>query len=144
MLAANPIRSIQNDSDLDLALARIDDLIHAPPGSPEEQELVRLFHLVESYEAVHYPIPEPSQAAMLDFMLDQKMLSRRHLLPLAGTAARLDDMLAGRTPIPPAMARAIAEQTGFPIATLPAVTPPDDAAGVPAPLADAAAPPPAI
>ena len=129
MLAANPIRSIQNDSDLDLALALIDDLIHAPPGSPEEQELVRLFHLVEAYEAVHYPIPEPSQAAMLDFMLDQKMLSPAQLLPLAGGPARLDDMLAGRTPIPAAMARAIAEQTGFPIATLPA--------GVPAPLAAA-------
>ena len=141
MLAANPIRSIQNDADLDLALARIDDLIHAPPDSPEEQELVRLFHLVESYEAVHYPIPEPSQAAMLDFMLDQKMLSRPHLLPLAGTAARLDDMLAGRAPIPAPMARAIAEQTGFPIATLPTVTSPDDAAGVPAPLAAGAAPP---
>ena len=132
MLAANPIRSIQNDADLDLALARIDELIHAPPDSPEEQELVRLFHLVESYEAVHYPIPEPSQAAMLDFMLDQKMLSRPHLLLLAGTAARLDDMLAGHTPIPAPMARAIAEQTGFPIATLPTATPPD-AAGVPAP-----------
>ena len=141
MLAANPIRSIQNDADLDLALARIDDLIHVPPGSPEEQELVRLFHLVEAYEAVHYPIPEPSQAAMLDFMLDQKMLSRPHLLPLAGGPAPLDDMLAGRTPIPAAMARAIAEQTGFPIATLPIVTPPDDAAAVPAPLAAA---PPAI
>ena len=31
---------------------------------------------------------------MLDFMLDQKMLSRPHLLPLAGSPARLDDMLA--------------------------------------------------
>ena len=81
---------------------------------------------------------------MLDFMLDQKMLSRPRLLPLAGGPAPLDDMLAGRTPIPPAMAQAIAEQTGFPIATLPAATPPDDAAGVPAPLAAGAAPPPAI
>jgi len=141
MLTADPIQSIQNDADLDLALARIDELIHAPPGSPEEQELDRVSRLVEAYEAVHYPIPEPSQAAMLDFMLDQKMLSRPHLLPLAGTAARLDDMLAGRAAIPPAMARAIAEQTGFPIATLPTVTPPDDSAGVPAPL-PAAAPPP--
>ena len=133
------INSIRTAAEYEAALARIDDLIHAPPGSPEEQELERLFHLVEAYEAVHYPIPEPSQAAMLDFMLDQKMLSRPHLLPLAGTAARLDDMLAGRTEIPPAMARAIAEQTGFPIATLPISIPPDDPAAVPAPLA--AAPP---
>ena len=57
MLAINPIRTA---AEHEAALARIDDLIHAPPGSPEEQELVRLFHLVESYEAVHYPIPEPS------------------------------------------------------------------------------------
>ena len=138
MLAINSIRTA---AEYEAALARIDELIHAPPGSPEEQELDRVSRLVETYEAVHYPIPEPSQAAMLDFMLDQKMLSRPHLLPLAGTAARLDDMLAGRTPIPAAMARAIAEQTGFPIATLPTVTPPDDAAVVPAPLAAATAPP---
>ena len=116
MLAINSIRTA---AEYEAALVRIDDLIHAPPGSPEELELDRVSCLVESYEAVHYPIPEPSQAAMLDFMLDQKMLSRRHLLPLAGTPARLDDMLAGRTEIPPAMAEAIAEQTGFPIATLP-------------------------
>ena len=141
MLAINSIRTA---AEYEAALARIDDLIHAPPGSPEELELDRVSCLVEAYEAVHYPIPEPSQAAMLDFMLDQKMLSRPHLLPLAGGSARLDDMLAGRTPIPPAMARAIAEQTGFPIATLPTAIPPDDAAGVPAPLATAAAPPPAI
>ena len=133
------INSIRTASEYEAALARIDDLIHAPPGSPEE--LDRVSRLVEAYEAVHYPIPEPSQAAMLDFMLDQKMLSRPHLLTLAGGDARLDDMLAGRTEIPPAMAQAIAEQTGFPIATLPAAIPPDDAAGVPAPLA--AAPPPA-
>ena len=111
MLAINPIRTA---AEYEAALARIDDLIHAPPGSPEEQELDRVSRLVEAYEAVHYPIPEPSQAAMLEFLLDQKTLSRPHLLPLAGTAARLDDMLAGRTPIPPAMAQAIAEQTGFP------------------------------
>ena len=135
------INSIRTASEYEAALARIDDLIHAPPGSPEEQELDRVSRLVEAYEAVHYPIPEPSQAAMLDFMLDQKMLSRAQILPLAGTAARLDDMLAGRTAIPPAMARAIAEQTGFPIATLPAAAPPDDAAAVPAPLAAGAAPP---
>ena len=143
MLAINSIRTT---AEYEAALARIDDLIHAPPGSPEELELDRVSRLVETYEAVHYPIPEPSQATMLDFMLDQKMLSRPHLLPLAGTAARLDDMLAGRTPIPAAMAQAIAEQTGFPIATLPTVTPPDDAAVVPAPLAAplAAAAPPAV
>ena len=139
MLAINAIRTT---AEYEAALARIDDLIHAPPGSPEELELDRVSRLVEAYEAVHYPIPEPNQAAMLEFLLDQKMLSRPRLLPLAGTAARLDDMLAGRTEIPPAMAQAIAEQTGFPIATLPISIPPDDAAGVPAP--HAAAPPPAI
>ena len=117
MLAINSIRTA---AEYEATLARIDDLIHAPTGSPEEQELDRVSRLVEAYEAVHYPIPEPSQSAMLDFMLDQKMLSRPHRLPLAGGDAPLDDMLAGRTPIPPAMARAIAEQTGFPIATLPA------------------------
>ena len=138
MLAINSIRTA---AEYEAALARIDDLIHAPPGSPEELELDRVSRLVEAYEAVHYPIPEPSQAAMLDFMLDQKMLSRAQILPLAGNPAHLDDMLAGRTAIPPAMARAIAEQTGFPIATLPISIPPDDPAGVPAPLA--AAPPPA-
>ena len=132
MLAINAIRTT---AEYEAALARIDDLIHAAPGSPEELELDRVSRLVEAYEAVHYPIPEPSQAAMLDFMLDQKMLSRPHLLPLAGSPARLDDMVAGLTPIPAPMARAIAEQTGFPIATLPIVTPPDDAAAATAPPA---------
>ena len=90
------ITQIQTDADYEAALARISALLNAAPYSPDDAELDRLSDLVADYETAHFPIPHPSPAALLEFMLDQGILSRRQLLPLSGGAAGLDAILAGR------------------------------------------------
>ena len=56
------IKIIRNEADYDAALARIDVLFGAEPGTPEGAELDRLVTLVSDYEDIHYPIPEPVKA----------------------------------------------------------------------------------
>ena len=65
------IEPIRTEEEYDAALARIYELFHAAPGTPESDELESLVDLVEQYEDEHYPIDPPSPSAALDFHLDQ-------------------------------------------------------------------------
>ena len=50
---------ITTEKDYDKALARINDLMDADPGTPEGDELELLVTLVEKYEKAKYPIDPP-------------------------------------------------------------------------------------
>jgi HTH-type transcriptional regulator / antitoxin HigA len=52
-------KTIKTEYEYKQALMQIEVLMDAEPGSPEEEELVRLAILVEKYEQEHYPIDLP-------------------------------------------------------------------------------------
>lgn len=109
------ITQVQTEADYDAALARISELLGAEPYSPEDEELDRLSTLVERYEDEHYPMEDPDPNSMLEFMLDQEMVTREQLIPLAGGETALDAMLAGHEPITPEMAQLLHERSGIPV-----------------------------
>lgn len=98
------IKQVRTEAEHDAALARIDDSIHSASGSPQEAELDRISDPVIAYEDEHYPMGDASPHAMLEFMLDQQMVSREQLVPLAGGADALNGMLAGQKAITPELA----------------------------------------
>ena len=104
---------LRTEADYEAALARITDLIHSPPDSAEEAELYRLSDLVIQYEDVHYPMEDPEPDAIIEFLLDQEIVTREQLLPLAGSDASLDAILAGQEPIPPSLAQLLHERVGI-------------------------------
>ncbi len=53
------IKPIRTEEDHWAALARLDEIWNAAPGSPESDELDILSALVEAYEEEHYPIDPP-------------------------------------------------------------------------------------
>lgn len=65
------VESIRTEEEYDAALARIYELFHAAPGTPESDELESLVDLVEQYEDKHYPIDPPSLSAAIEFHIDQ-------------------------------------------------------------------------
>ncbi len=109
------ITQVLTEADYDMALARISELLGAEPYSPEDEELDRLSTLVEIYEAEHYPMEDPDPDSLLEFLLDQQIVSREQLIPLAGGSDSLDAMLAGRTAITAEVARVLQEHSGLPI-----------------------------
>lgn len=109
------IKQIRSATDYEAAVARISALLNAEPYSPDDAELDRLSDLVADYESEHFPIPHPSAAALLEFMLDQGIVSRRELLPLAGGEAGLDAILAGRLEIPSELAQLLHQHAGSPV-----------------------------
>ena len=113
------ITRVETEADYDAALARISELLGSEPYSPEDEELDRLSTLVERYEDVHYPIDnDPNPHSMLEFMLDQQMVSRDQLVPLAGGDAALDAILGERQALTPELAQVLHERFGTPVEEL--------------------------
>ncbi len=107
------IRSINNDADLDAALERIGQLLRCPENSPEEAELLFLSDLVEAYEAIHYPIPEPTPVGVVQGRLDALGLSEDDLISIIGSRQAVEQVLAGEVAITQEMAEGLHQLLGI-------------------------------
>src|SRR5947207_7950875 len=112
------IRAIRSEADYETAIARIDDLMDAEPGTPEGEELDVLTDLVELYEAKHVQMGFPSPVAAIEFRLEQAGLSQRDLVPFIGSRAKVSEVLSGKRQITMPMARALHEHLGIPAEVL--------------------------
>lgn len=81
------IKPIRSDDDLTAALARIDELWSADPGTPEGDELDVLCDLVEHYENQTYQV-EPMEP--VDFL-------HQHMEATGRVQADLADLLGSRS-----------------------------------------------
>ena len=64
-------KSITNAHDYAAALARIDRLMGAEPGTAEGRELDLLVDLVETYEDENEPMGHPDPEAAIEFRREQ-------------------------------------------------------------------------
>ena len=112
------IKPIRIESDYEAALARIDALMDAEPGTPEGEELDVLTDLVEHYETKHVPMGYPSAVAAIEFRLEQAGLTQRDLVPFIGSRAKVSEVLSGKRRITMPMARALHEHLGIPAEVL--------------------------
>ena len=108
------VKPIRTEKDYEIALARVDELMDAAPGSPEGDELDVLVDLVELYESKHEPMGYPSPLAAIEFRMDQGGLSPRDLIPFIGSRAKVSEVLSGKRSITMQMARALHEHLGIP------------------------------
>ena len=60
-------KSIESEADYEAALAEIDRLWDAEPGTPESDMFDMLVTLVEAYEKGRYDLPPPDRAAVLEY-----------------------------------------------------------------------------
>ena len=109
------IAHVQDEAEYDTALARISELLGAEPYSAEDEELDRISTLVEIYEAEHYPMDDPEPDSLLEFVLDQQMVSRERMEVLAGGSDRLDAMMAGQMAVTAEVAQVLHERSGLPM-----------------------------
>jgi HTH-type transcriptional regulator/antitoxin HigA len=112
------IKAIRTEADYEQALARIDTLMDAVPGTPASEELDILVDLVELYEQKHVPMGFPSPLAAIEFRMEQSGASARDLIPLIGSRAKVSEVLSGKRPLTLAMARALHEHLGIPAEVL--------------------------
>ena len=108
------IKPIRNEDDHGAALARIDELMDAEPGSADGRELDVLTDLVELYESRNEPMGYPGPVAAIEFRMEQAGLSPRDLIPFLGSRAKVSEVLSGKRSITMPMARALHDHLGIP------------------------------
>ena len=113
-MATGEIKPVRTEQDYEDALARIDALMDAAPGSPEFDELDVLVDLVEHYESKHEPMGSPSPLGAIAFRMEQGNLRPRDLIPFIGSRAKVSEVLSGKRAITMPMARALHQHLGIP------------------------------
>src|SRR5712692_3736622 len=112
------IKAIRTEADYEAALARIDALMDAEPGTSEGEELDVLTDLVEHYDEKHVAMGYPSPVAAIEFRLEQAGLTQRDLVPFIGSRAKVSEVLSGKRQITMPIARALHEHLGIPAEVL--------------------------
>lgn len=87
------IRIITTEADYEEALAEIDRLWNAPAQSPDEARRELLAMLAHNYERTTEPLPSVDPITAIEFRMEQQGLTRKDLLPVFGTTARVSEIL---------------------------------------------------
>ena len=108
------IKPIRTKKDHELALAEIDRLWNAKPGTADHDRLEVLETLVVAWEDKHEPIPPPNPIEAIRFRLEQQGLGQNDLAKLLGSRARASEILSGRRSLSLAMIRRLHKALGIP------------------------------
>jgi HTH-type transcriptional regulator/antitoxin HigA len=112
------IRPIRTKADYRAALKEVERLWEAEPGTPGGDHVDVLVTLIEAYEAKHFPIPAPDPIAAIEFMMEQKGLTRRDLEPAIGSRGRVSEVLTRKRPLTLPMVRELSALLQIPAAVL--------------------------
>jgi len=107
------VRPIHTEADYDAALALVDALMDAEPGTPEGDRLDVLVTLVEAYEARHWHIAAPDPIEAIRVRMEQKGLRQRDLEPMIGSRGRVSEVLSRKRPLTLPMIRRLAAGLGL-------------------------------
>jgi HTH-type transcriptional regulator / antitoxin HigA len=108
------VKVIRTKSAYLTALARIEKLMDAKPGTSQGDELDLLSLLVHDYEEKHFPISKPDPVAAIRFRMEQEGLTTKDLVPILGSKSRVSEILSGRRGLSLKMIRALVSHLHIP------------------------------
>lgn len=112
------VRPIRSETDYENALAEIEKLFEAKPGTPEADRLEILTALVEDYEEQHHSIPLPDPVDAILYYLESRGLTRKDLELYLGSRARVSEILNRKRPLSLEMIRRLHQSLGIPAEVL--------------------------
>jgi HTH-type transcriptional regulator / antitoxin HigA len=112
------INPIKTERDYDLALERVNTLFDAEPGTNDADELDILVTLIEKYEKIHYPIPEPDPIEAIKFMMEQKGLTDADLGVILNSRSRVTEIFKRKRALSVKQIRLLTEKLNIPAAIL--------------------------
>lgn len=114
---------IKNDGMHEKALALVESLMDAEPGSEQEGELELWSLLIEQYEKEHYPISDPDPIEAIHFRMDQLGLRQKDLEEFIGQKSKVSEVMNRKRPLSLPMIRSLSTHLGIPAAVLVRETP---------------------
>lgn len=112
------VKVIRNDEDLTAALAEIERLWNAAPGTEDGDMLDALIALTTAYEDKHYAIPKASALEVLKFAMDSNGRTQADLGRLLGSRSRASEIMNGRRDLNLEQIRVLAREWHIPAAAL--------------------------
>jgi HTH-type transcriptional regulator/antitoxin HigA len=109
---------LKTKADHRAALARIDALMEAAPGSPNEEELELWSLLVDRYEEERFRIDPPDPVDAIRFRMEQRGMQPADLRQFLGGKSRVSEVLNHKRPLSIAMIRALHAGLGIPAEVL--------------------------
>lgn len=110
---AHEVKPVRNDADHAAALAAIERLWGAVPGTPDGDRLDVLLTLVDAYEGAHHPIDPPDPIDAILFRMEQQGLTRKDLEPFIGPRSRVTEVLNRKRGLSIDMIRRLNEGLGI-------------------------------
>ena len=110
MSTIKPIRTV---ADYQQALTRIERIFDATPDTPEFDELDVLTTLVQAYDAVHYPIPDPDPIEYIKYKMQEQGLRQRDLAEWLGGESRVSEVLNRKRKLTAKMMKALHKHLGL-------------------------------
>ncbi|MBN2393127.1 MAG: ImmA/IrrE family metallo-endopeptidase [Anaerolineae bacterium] len=111
-------RVLKTEADYEAALAYVETLMDAAPGSAEETRLEVFALLIDAYEQAHYPIDLPDPVEAIKFRMEQQGLQQKDLAPYLGSQSKVSEVLNHKRPLSLTMIRALHEGLGIPAEVL--------------------------
>jgi len=108
------IKPIRNSQDYQEALSAIGGLMSAARDTPEGDQLDVLVTLVEAWEREHYPMPAPDPVEAIRFVMEQRGLEVKDLVPMIGKTNRIYEVLNRKRPLTLSMIKRLHTGLGIP------------------------------
>ncbi|HEY5953775.1 MAG TPA: ImmA/IrrE family metallo-endopeptidase [Terrimicrobiaceae bacterium] len=99
------LKLIKTEAENEAALARLEEIFDAEPGTPEGDEAELLTALIEMFERKAYPMDLPDPIEAIKFRMEQQGLKAKDLIPYIGSASKVSEVLAGKRSLSLAMMR---------------------------------------
>jgi HTH-type transcriptional regulator / antitoxin HigA len=107
------IKPIKTETDYNEALKEAEKLMPAEKNTPEGDRLDVLATLIEAYEEKHHPILPPEPVEAIIHQMDSQGLSRKDLIPLIGSRARVSEILNKKRSLSITMIRKLQKNLGI-------------------------------
>jgi HTH-type transcriptional regulator/antitoxin HigA len=108
------IKPIKSKKDYQAALARLEQIFDAKPGSKDGDELEILGILIEKYEQDRYPIDFPDPIEAIKFRMEQLGYTQNDLARVVGLKSRASEILNRKRKLSLDMIRQIHQSLGIP------------------------------
>lgn len=112
------LKVIKTKKDYQLALARLETIFLAKPGTPESDEADVLAILISAYEDQHFVIEAPSPLAAIRYRMEQQGITNQELGRILGYKSRVTDLFNKHRKLNLSMVRKLHRQLHIPLETL--------------------------
>ncbi|MCP4023231.1 MAG: helix-turn-helix domain-containing protein [Desulfobacteraceae bacterium] len=107
------IKPIKTENDYHEALKETEKLMFAQKDTPKGDKLDVLVTLIEAYEEKHHPILPPEPVEAIIHQMESQGLSRKDLIPLIGSRARVSEILNKKRSLSITMIRELQKGLGI-------------------------------